>query len=223
MMMKKYCLLLILILNVLLFSKAAGDSADSVAIQFYLKQARNTFETTYIFNLKRDFVCKAMATATLTNYRGKLDQIDTAAYEIVYSDGRVSSVNVSDTAKMPQNNMPDLTITDLPWQLDCEFYFFPNDTGGSDIYIGFEPRDGASEKAASGYIVMDRYNYMIKSYTIYMSNHPFSDRYSRVYTFDYQNLLTRPVTLERHWREGGFWGRKYFYQKITFAGYQLVE
>jgi hypothetical protein len=204
-------------------TRTAAENADSVAIQFYLQQARNTFESTYIFGLKRNFTCRAVATATLTNYRGKLDRVDSSAYDITYSDGRISGIDVSDTAGMSQNIIPDLIISDMPWQLDCEFYFFPNDTGGSDISIGFEPRDASVKRAASGYITMDRYNYMVKSYTIYMTNHQFSDRYSRVYVFDYKNLLTRPVFLERHWREGGFWGRKYFHQRITIVDYRLGE
>lgn len=215
--------IILIFIAVMPFSKAAGDNADSTAIQYYLQQARKTFETTYIFNLKRDFKCRAIAIATLTNYRGKLDQADTSVYEITYSNGRTCAMVAADTSQMAQNLIPDLAIPDMPWQLDCEYYFFPNDTGGSDIAIGFEPRDGMSKKAASGYITMDRYNYMIKSYTIYMSKHPFSDRYSRVYTFDYQNLLTQPIILERHWSEGGFWGRRYLYQKITFDNYDLTE
>ncbi len=204
-------------------SYAVGESTDSTVIRYYLKQARNSFETTYIFGLKRDFQCQAQAIATLTNYRGKLDQVDTLAYEVVYSDGKTSSINMTDTARMSENVIPEMAIPDMPWELDCWFYFFPNDTGGENISIGFEPHDATAPNAASGFIKLDRYNFTVKEYTIYESNGQFSERYSRVYTFEYRNLLTVPVALERHWRAGGFWGRRYFYQKITFDNYQMAE
>ena len=216
-------LIFISVLALMSTSYAVGESTDSTVIQYYLKQARNSFETTYIYNLKSGFQCQAQAIATLTNYRGKLDQVDTSTYEIMYADGKVSSIDMTDTARMAENVIPAMTIPDMPWELDCWFYFFPNDTGGENISIGFEPNDATIPGAASGFIKLDRYNFTVKEYTIYESNGGFSDRYSRVYTFAYRDLLTVPVTLERHWRAGGFWGRKYFYQKITFDNYQMTK
>jgi len=215
--------ILLMALTVLPLSLAIGDDADSTAIQYYLDRARNTFESSYIFNLKRDFEFRADAIATLTNYRGTLDRADTSAYDIKYSAGGVSNIVIVDSSVVSYNVVPDMTVPDMPWKLDDRFYFFPNDTGGNGISIGFEPRDATIPGATSGYIVIDRYNFTVKSVTIYVTDHPFSDRYSRVYNFEYRDLMTYPVKLERHWRGGGFWGRQYYYQKITFGDYKSGE
>lgn len=206
-----------------LTSLCMAEYADSAAIDYYLQQVSNTFNNTYVFNLQRNFVCDAKATINLTNHRGEIDRADTAISRINYSKGSIVSQEILDSSGMDQNQITDMIIADMPWELDCTYYFFPRDTGGVDLYIGFESRNNDESGGISGYININRYSFVINSMTIFRTDLEFSDRYSRIYKFEYRDLLTCPVRIDRQWCKGGFWGRKFFDQTITFDNYNFSD
>ncbi len=65
-------------------------------------------------------------------------------------------------------------------------YFFPNDTGGASLAIGFRA-DSTLPQQPDGMVIIDRYDYSLRRLYLYYPNKPDFKRFTRTFWFTYQD------------------------------------
>ncbi|MFH2037626.1 MAG: hypothetical protein ABIJ45_14595 [Candidatus Zixiibacteriota bacterium] len=198
-----------------------GENESDPVAAYYLNQADSVFNHDYIFKSEADFSFKVTSISQLTDYHGKLEETDTALYEILISNGLVKSVNIIDSSKSKNNAAPDSFKITLPWLADCHKYFFPNDTGVGLLAIGFELLDSSRGAVFSGMVSVDRDNFRPSLILVSYLDFNGFDRLSKTWEFEYGEPYIVIARQETQSVRPGFLGKEYFRQILIFSDYKF--
>jgi hypothetical protein len=111
----------------------------------------------------------------------------------------------------------------LPWQKEDSLYFFPNDTGAGMLAIGFESIDTISENDYTGFVNINRDNFVIKSLITHDQNPQNYDRLSYVYDFGTSGGYIVLDKMEMQGIIGRFFGNKYLRHIFYLNDYRLLQ
>ena len=212
----------ILISLVVLSTVVIGAEKMDATMQFYLDNTAYVFNQNFIFNKEADFSFKVRSILEKTDYRGKLEKIDTAVYHIYVTSGVVDSMNVIDSASQSENIPPDSFAPFLPWEeKSFSYYFYPNDTGAGRLAIGYETPGGDTTDNRSGFMNVDRDNFTLISVFLHSRNEEGFRRLSRVYSFERSEGVIRPLKYEQYRVRIAFMGHSYTRLYAEFFDYQF--
>jgi len=204
---------------------ALGQADDDPVIEFYLSQLDSAFQEEYIFVSDKDFSVEIQSVMIKSDYRGEIDQIDTATYKLFYS-GQIDSSTIIDSAlKIEENRLPEKFFFNPPWYENNSFFFFPNDTGGTLMPIGFKPDSLAEDTVVTGFLNMDRYDSKLKSIFLF-DPAPVLDEYdhlSRIFYFGTRDQFQVLLKYEIQGTKLSMLGRQYFKQILQFSNYQIND
>lgn len=162
--MKKISLNLFVIIFTLLFISALAQEESDPILEFYSKRAKEVYQAR-----QPDDNGLAYSYLVKTYYK-PLDKgsnpllIDSSITRYYYSFGQLdSTVRLNKPEHF--SDKPDLSVTNI-FSGDYNFYFYPNDTGGANLAIGFDSYD-FDPTIPIGFAVIDRERYFLKWLYLY--------------------------------------------------------
>jgi hypothetical protein len=134
------------------------------------------------------------------NKKGIVTSTDTTVARFYYSWGKFDSVTTTGTARVPVRkiNLEYPNIFSTEYRLN----FFPNDTGGPDLAIGFE-NDSAAKSTPVGLVVINRNTYQPKWLYLYYPNVAGYKRFTRSFRFTQRDNFNFPDSV---WEVGAISG-----------------
>ena len=200
----------------------SGFSQDRDAtMQFYLENTAFVFTQNYIFNAELEYSIKIRSIYEQTNYRGEPEKIDTAMYSCYFNSGRLDSINIIDSASIGENIPPDSFAPFLPWNDSLNFYFYPNDTGAGRLAIGYESPDTDSSNLLTGFININRDDYVLQGIFRHSRGEAGAKRMSDVFLFERVDRLIRPTRFEKYKVKMAFLGHQYTRHIYEFFDYSI--
>lgn len=168
------------------FDPLSAEQVDEV-LQFYCRrtaavsEARNPIEHGVTFFIRTRTFYKKIGRG------GKVAALDSALDIHYFSYGRLDSV--VNTHK-PSQSLPDLELFSPEiFDFDYKFNFFPNDTGGSEIAIGFDT-DSTTTGRPVGLAIIDRSRYLLRWLYLHYPELEGYKRFSRSFRFtEVENYL----------------------------------
>ncbi len=171
--------LLVLVAGLPLRSAVDDQKADPV-VQFYCAKARSVCD-----ELRPDEQAFSYS-LTATSYRRKLGgkadiiQVDSAVADFYFSSGALDSQKTAVSTSEILAGI-DLSYPDV-FDQDYQFSFYPNDTGGRYLAIGFDT-DSAGDPRPVGLVIIDRYEYSLHRLYLFFPHRDGYKRFSRTLHF----------------------------------------
>lgn len=203
------------------FSNAFAGMPNDPVLRFYVDSVSSRVDQNILFVDYVDVMVDIRAVYQKLDYRGEIDKADTAIYTVDLNDGMADSSAVVDSASIEENVIPDNLRFIKPWDKNCYFYFFPNDTGLGDLAIGFEPNRPDSNLTPSGIMIFDRKTFILKKLFLHFRNYGEFQRFSMVYTFEEKDFGTAPVHIDYRGSKTGTLQNQYFRQDLYFNNYRF--
>jgi len=169
-------------------SAQEADPTDPV-LTYYCRQAAGQTESrdplmagvAYSINVK-SYLSKLKS-------RGRRELADSAVYTDFYSFGVRDSQIVAAATDESLLDV-DLTFPNV-FSRDYAFWFFPNDTGGQRLAIGFDS-DTVTNLSPVGLAIVDRSAYFLRTLYLYYPHEQKYERYSRQLDFAEVDGFTVP-------------------------------
>jgi len=159
----------------LLLSAMAQDETDPI-LSFYCRRAQETFGTRDPLERGLSFSYRARTYYMNIGNRGEVTRLDSGIVDYYYSFGELDSSEV--VVKPERSQKPvDLWFHNI-FADNYEFSFFPNDTGGVDLAIGFDTYN-AKDTLPVGLVVIDRDRFFLKQLYLHYPNKTYYKRFSR--------------------------------------------
>lgn len=164
----------------------AQDEGDPI-LAFYCRRAAETFGTRDPLQTGLTFSFRAKTYYMNIGQHGEVTGLDSGITDYYYSFGELDSSHV---VVKPEQSQKDVDLTfDNIFNYGYEFYFFPNDTGGDDLAIGFDTYT-AEDSLPVGLAVIDRDRYFLKQLYLHYPNRQYYKRYSRsLRLLEYQGYI----------------------------------
>ncbi len=161
----------LIILGVVVYVTAADD-----ILNFYVGKAKSSFETRNPIEngAKYSYRVKSYFKKVIKDGQTKL--VDSVETDFYYSFGELDSTRVIVKPKSYSDQV-NLNFKNI-FEQDYYFYFYPNDTGGTDLSIGFDTYD-FDETRPVGFAVIDRSRHFLKWLYLYHINDRKDKRNSR--------------------------------------------
>ncbi len=160
----------------------AADSlvtADPI-LSFYCERAGAVFDSRNPIERGADFSFQARTYFMNIGDHGEITRTDSSITDYFYSFGQLDSTRVV-VAPQRSHSPVSFDVVNV-FTMDYEFYFFPNDTGGTDMAIGFDSFLEETEDPV-GLAVIDRSEYFLRWLHLHYPNREHYKRYSRSYRF----------------------------------------
>jgi hypothetical protein len=199
---------------------AADQNQPDPILEFYVKKAAATFTSRDPMAAGVNFSLRATTYYKDLSRGGKVTLSDSSIIDYFYSFGEVDSTVV---IAAPKHNHPsfDITVPNV-FTGDYVYNFFPNDTGGSDLSIGFDTRDTTSPDP-TGIAVIDRDRYFLKRLYLFYPNDVAYKRYSRSLRFtDFEGYIF-PDSVSESRAEAGIFSSKHYRVETEIGQLQIYR
>lgn len=175
-----------MLLLLLVLTSYASVSDDQI-LNFYCSRADETFKSRDPLDGGVSFSWEAKSYYKLMERKGKVRLVDSAITEYFYSFGNVDSIKKIIPFHKEHFKI-DFSYPNV-FKGDYHFNFFPNDTGGKEIAIGFDT-DSTDQKDPVGLAIIDRDKYYLKWLYLYYPHKKGYKRYTRSFRFtEYQGYI----------------------------------
>jgi len=181
-----FVLTVILIFSPVIVYVQEKTAVDPV-LKFYYERAGSVFNGYDPLETGTSYSFLATSYFTKVNNDGSLGKIDSAISEYYFSFGQLDSQKtIIQTAKKFEDL--DFSIPNV-FNEDYYYNFFPNDTGGAEIAIGFD-RDSTETDLPLGLAILDRNRYTLNRLYLYYPSKERHKRFSRCFRFiEYEGLI----------------------------------
>lgn len=191
---------MVLFVPVLAVLAAVEEEPADPVLDFYCSRAGSVCRSRSPFENGTSFSLATRTYLTKLKRGGKTELLDSAFVTYFISFDAVDSqhVVVSTSKKLTDIDFsyPDIFLSDY------DFYFYPNDTGGALIAIGFDC-DTTSQLNPVGLAVINRNEYFLKRLYLYYPNVKRLKQYSRYLSFtEYEGLIV-PDTIRDTYTKAG--------------------
>ncbi len=202
-----------------LFALSFCVKADDV-LEFYRDRASVVAKTQNPFEAGTSFIYTAKTTLSRIERGGDVIALDSAMISYFVSFGEVDSTIVLKESK----NGPDRVDISYPniFEDDYDFNFFPNDTGGEFISIGFDA-DTTKGNLPSGLAVIDRNLYFLKRLYLHYPNKTRYKRRSKEVEFTKYEGLIFPSRIEENFGKAGITSVDFYRLRTTLAKIEIIQ
>lgn len=149
-------------------------------LSYYCKRASEAFTGQNPLESGISFSFRATSHYMNLGEHGEVTRLDSGITDYYYSFGKLDSAEVVLKPKHDQKPI-DFSYPDV-FSQDYEFYFFPNDTGGSELAIGFDTYN-SEDTLPIGLAVIDRDRFFIRWLHLHYPNKKYYKRFSRSFRF----------------------------------------
>ena len=163
----------------LVFSEPAEEESDPI-LSFYCRRAAESFSSRSPLESGANFSFRARTYYMSISDDGEVLRRDSGVVDYFYSFGELDS---SEVVLAPERSQDpnDFGFANV-FSDDYEFYFFPNDTGGTGIAIGFDTYT-EQDSLPVGLAVIDRSRYFLRWLHLHYPDRKRQKRYSRSFRF----------------------------------------
>jgi hypothetical protein len=145
---------------------------------------------------------------------------DSALVDYFYSFGKLDSTK---TVVAPKSSVPSFELDATNIFSDSLIHsFFPNDTGGPELAIGFDSPSSESE-APNGIVVIDRSIYVTKRVYLFFPNKVGYKRLSRIYDFALHNEYLVPEVIVEQGALSGIFSTSYYRMETRLTNITVVR
>lgn len=170
-----------------------GDmESDDPVLNFYIDRARATAESRNPIERGTVFSFDAVTYYKRIGRGGKVDLVDSTRSTYYYSFGERDSLT-TDTSVSSREYEVDIFYPNV-FDHDYIYNFYPNDTGGADLAIGFDT-DSMVQDEPVGIAIIDRSRYFLKWLYLYYSDRKGYKRYSHSLRFSEQDGFVFPDSI----------------------------
>ena len=149
-------------------------------LNFYCLRSAAVYKSRHPFEHGASFSCHTRTYYKNVSNRGEILNIDSSLATCYFSYGQLDSL-VEDTARSSRTEEIDLNYPNI-FEDDYVFCFFPNDTGGTELAIGFDT-DTVNNLLPVGIAIIDRDKYTLRRLYLHYPDKPDYKRYSRSLRF----------------------------------------
>ena len=190
----------------------AQQQAD--VLKFYVSRAQATFDSRdpLARAVKYTFIAKTVEWKL--NRDGVVQSTDSVVNRFYYSFGELDSSVTVQPAKHAINDI-DLSIPNI-FNDDYVYSFFPNDTGGARLSLGFDSRS-AESPLPTGIVVIDRTLYYVRALFMVYPMKKGYDRYSRIVETSLEDGYVFPKEITVTAGKRGILFTDYYRRKTTIS------
>ncbi len=190
----------------------AQDDGEDPVLDFYRERAAGQTESRNPMTAGLTFDIALHSYRYKLHKSGREELTDSASFINYYSFGNLDSQTVAYSTNKDLLT-PDLTYPNV-FEGDYQFNFYPNDTGGEALAIGFES-DSANTTLPLGMAVIDRTRYyLLRLYLYYPSSDKY-ERYSRELVFEDYEGYNVPDTIVTTFALAGIFSVDYYRTETT--------
>jgi hypothetical protein len=161
------------------FGSLLADDTDPI-LEFYKKRADEVYKSRNPFNAGVNYSFIAKTYYYVIEDDGFLKCIDSSIIKYFYSfgdqDSTIEVVSSNNKQDQPEFNYQNIFINDYL------FNFFPNDTGGENISIGFDSKVFSYEQPV-GFVILNRNLFFMKMLHLYYNHERRDKRISKSFRF----------------------------------------
>jgi hypothetical protein len=173
---------------------AVDDRQVDPIVQFYCAQARSVCNEHSPDEQALTYLLTATSYRKKLGERGAIEHVDSAVADFYFSGGTLDSQK---TAVSTSKKLADIDFS-YPnvFDQDYQFSFYPNDTGGKYLAIGFDT-DSTGDPRPVGLAIIDRYEYSLHRLYLFFPYKEGYKRYSRTLHFtDHEGYIFADSVLE---------------------------
>ena len=195
---------IVIIVSIVALSLEAGD--DPI-LDFYCSSAGAEFDGRNPLAHGAVFSFRAVSRLSAIGDGGVAMLKDSLVADYFYSFGQQDSTHVivASGGKIPRFELEAPNI----FGDTCSHSFFPNDTGGPELPIGFDSPSAESD-APNGIVVIDRSTYATKRLYLFFPNKVGYKRLSRVYSFGLHDEYLFPELIIEQGAVSGIFTTNYY-------------
>lgn len=187
-------LALVLLVTGLPLRSAVDDQKADPIVQFYCAQARSVCAEHSPEEQALTYSLTATSYRMKVGGRGAVTDVDTVVGDFYFSGGALDSQKtvISTSEKLVDVDISYPNVFDS----DYRFTFYPNDTGGKYLAIGFDS-DSAGDPRPVGLAIIDRYEYSLHRLYLFYPHKEGYKRFSRTLHFiDHEGYIFADSVLE---------------------------
>lgn len=205
---KRIILVLLLLLAGLpwVATRAQEEERDQI-LEFYRERAAGQVRSRNPQEAGLQYALRMRAYLSQLGRGGKAVLTDSSAFTRYFSFGELDSqvVHWSTSERLDQI---DLTYPNI-FAEDYTFRFYPNDTGGEALAIGFES-DTTRNLSPVGLAVIDRTHYWIRRLYLHYPARKAAERQSRTFSFTERHGYMFPDTVTSTFARAGIFSTDYY-------------
>jgi hypothetical protein len=193
--------LFVLVAGLPLRSAVDDQQADPI-VQFYCTQARSVCAEHRPDEQALTYSLTAISYLKKLDSHGAIKHVDSAIADFYFSGGTLDSQK---TAVSTSNKLADIDFS-YPNVFDqnYQFSFYPNDTGGKYLAIGFDT-DSAGDPRPVGLAIIDRYEYSLHRLYLFYPHREDYKRFSKILHYTkHEGYIFPDSIIEVAAREGIF-------------------
>jgi len=174
-----WIILVVLVSGLSLISPSDSREANPV-LQFYCREARAACAEHSAVEQGLTYSFTATSYRNKIGGRGAISHVDSAVADFYFSGATLDSQR---TAESTSNKLADLDFSYINvFDLNYRFNFYPNDTGGRLLAIGFDT-DSTNDPRPVGLAIINRYDYSLDRLYLFYPHKAGYKRFSRILHF----------------------------------------
>lgn len=161
------------------FGVMQADETDPV-LSYYCERARQAYESVDPIESGLNFSFRAKTYYMDIGEHGEVIRLDSGITDYYYSFGQLDSSEV--ILKPEQSHRAVELLPTNVFADNYEFFFYPNDTGGVDLAIGFDTHDSL-DTLPVGLTVIDRDKFVLRWLYLHFPQKKYYKRFSQSFRF----------------------------------------
>lgn len=159
---------------------SADESTYDPVLEYYTQRSAAVFKSTSPILTGTSFSFIGTTYYKSIGRKGAVEKLDSASIKYFYNYGQLDSSQVIYKTADKFDNL-DFTVPNI-FELDYDRYFFPNDTGGAQLAIGFDA-DTSVHDVPVGLSLIDRKTHQLRWLYLFYPDREKYKRYSRSFRF----------------------------------------
>jgi hypothetical protein len=199
-------------------SVAGERDAEDPVLGFYRSEARTVCSDRSPFEQKKSFSFTATTYLKELDRKGDVTEIDSVSAELYFSNGALDS-QVTAESFPGKFAPPDFSYPNV-FGVDYRFNFFPNDTGGMDLAIGFDS-DSTDDSHPVGLAVIDRDDYTLQRLYLFYPRPEGFRRFTRIYHFVEHAGYVFPASISESMSKAGIFSSEYYRRETVISNVKM--
>lgn len=215
--------LVVFVITVFLLQPLAAQEASDDILEFYQTRAGGVFDSRSPFESGLSFSLLGKTYYIVYDKAKNKSIKDSLIYRSYYSFGKIdSTIKVCKECMFPEEL--EMSTIFYPNVFDGSYLynFFPNDTGGSDLAIGFDTKE-LIDSLPDGLALIDRERYFLKKLHLYFYKERRDRRESKSYRFTEHEGFIFPDSIWEIKAKRGIFSTEYYRLETSLTEFQIYR